>query len=368
MIPITKPTLPEFREFEGMFNEVMDSGILTNGKYVQMLESRAAEYLGVDHVVAVSSCTLGLVLTHQALGLTGSVIMPSFTFSATPHSLVWNGLQPLLADSDLLTFNLDIALAEEAITSQTSAILAVDIFGNPCDREQLKNAANRHGLKLVIDSAHGMGSLYRGKPLGGWADAEIFSLSPTKVMVAGEGGLVATNDDMLAGQLKKARNYGDPGNYNCEFAGLNARMSEFHAIVAIKSLERLEENARARNSLINMYKELLSDVPGIKFQSINDLDRSSFKDFSLYLTEEFPLSRSALSQKLLGSGIQTKPYFYPPIHRQDAYRKMDVDTNRLKVADMLSENCLSIPLYSHMPVVEVELVSRTIKNIVNGTR
>lgn len=366
MIPITRPTLPRFEEFEGVFREIMDSGQLTNGKYVGLLEDKMAGHLGANHIIAVSSCTLGLILTHQALKMSGEVIMPSFTFSATAHSLAWNSIKPVLTDSDPDSFNIDVELAETKINPRTSAILAVDIFGNPCDRQSLKDLAIKYGLKLVIDAAHGMGSLYGGEPLGGWGDAEVFSLSPTKVMVAGEGGLIATDDESLAFKLKKARNYGDPGNYNCEFAGLNARMSEFHAVIAIKSLEQLEENVKARNTIAEYYRESLSGIPGIKFQSIKENDRSSYKDFSLYLHEDFPLSRNDLSAKLLEKGIQTKPYFDPPIHKQTAYQPRSRSSDKLKTAEALSNNCISIPLYSHMPMSEAEYVSLTIKDIANG--
>lgn len=365
-IPLARPTVPEYKDIEPLFTDIFNSGMLTNAKYVSLLEEKVAEYLGVAHVVAVSSCTSGLILSHQALGLSGEVIMPSFTFSATAHSLAWNRLDPVLVDSDRQTFNIDIDLTEAKINSRTSAILAVDIFGNPCDRQSLKDLAIKYGIKLIVDSAHGMGSLYRGEPLGGWGDAEVFSLSPTKVMVAGEGGLIATNDSQFAGQLKKARNYGDPGDYNCEFAGLNARMSEFHAAIALKSLEQLEQNATARNTFVNRYKELLGDVPGIKFQSINNNDRCSYKDFSLYIDEEFTMSRGDLADKLLDKGIQTKPYFDPPIHKQDAYQPRSRSSDRLEIAEALSANCLSIPLYSHMPMSELDTVARSISDIASG--
>src|SRR3989338_7449051 len=214
-IPILRPTLPGIESLMPRLKEVFRSGQITNASNVREFESRAAEYLAVKYCVAVSSCTSGLTLVHKCLALKGEVIVPSFTFYATVHSLVWNNLVPVFADCREDTFNIDEKKIEPLVSKKTKAILAVYIYGNPPAIKELQRIAHRHRLKLIFDSAHAFGSRYNGLKAGRFGDAEVFSLSPTKLLTAGEGGLVATNDRLLADSLKIARNYGDNGNYNC---------------------------------------------------------------------------------------------------------------------------------------------------------
>ncbi|MCX7608603.1 MAG: DegT/DnrJ/EryC1/StrS family aminotransferase [Anaerolineales bacterium] len=249
MLPMVRPVLPSFEEMREGIQTILQTGMVTKGPFMRQFEAEMAAHLGVKHAVAVSSCTLGMMLVHQALGLRGEVVVPSFTFMATVSALVWAGLKPVFADVDAQTFNLDPAAAEAAITPQTTAIVAVHQFGNPADIEGLQEVARRHNLKLIFDAAHGAGALYRGEPVGKQGDAQIFSLSPTKLLITGEGGIVATNDDDLAAKVRIGREYGNDGNYDSAFAGLNARMPELSALLGLHSLKRLEEAARHRNEL-----------------------------------------------------------------------------------------------------------------------
>src|SRR3990167_6195499 len=280
-VPITVPTIPPIKVLKKKYEKVLRSGMITNSFFVREFEQKVASYIGVKHAIALGSCTSGLMLIMKSLELTGEVILPSFTFHATAHAVVWNGLTPVFVDCDPRTYNLDPAAVEKAITPKTSAIVAVHIFGNPPDIEALQAITKRYALRLIFDAAHGFGTRYKGKPVGGFGDAESFSLSPTKLLTAGEGGIVTTNDDLLAAKIRAGRNYGDTGNYNPEFSGLSARMSEFNALLGIESLKMLEKNVAARNKTAKMYRKLLSRTPGISFQSIDNKNRSSFKDFSI---------------------------------------------------------------------------------------
>src|SRR5580704_14690072 len=183
--PFIRPSLPPLSEVVASYEAVYQSGLLTNSKSVARLESAVAERLRVKHCVAVSSCTSGLMMVLRALGLQGEVILPSFTFFATGHAVLWNGLKPVFANSEADTWNISPADIEKKITKATSAILAVHLYGNPCDAAALEAIARRHNLKLVFDAAHAFGSEYRGVPIGSFGDAEVFSLSPTKLLVAG---------------------------------------------------------------------------------------------------------------------------------------------------------------------------------------
>ncbi len=226
--------------------------------------------------------------------------------------------------------------------------------------------ATRHRLKLVFDAAHSFGSERRGRPVGSFGDAEVFSLSPTKLLVAGEGGLVTTNDAKLAGAIRGMRNYGDLGAYNPEWLGMNARMSEFNAALALQGLPLMEEKIKRRNTVANMYTEMLSGLPGVGFQSVDSSDVHTYKDYSIHVTPEtFGMSRDALAQALLAENIETKKYFYPPLHKQDLYRSFyNPDLDDLKHTDRITGGVLSLPIYESLSDQTVKTVAQSIKSLV----
>ena len=361
VLPITRPTTADFECVSVIQKEILSSGILTNGKYVKKLEDMVSEYLGVKNVIAVSSCTSGLMLALKVLGLKGEVILPSFTFFATAHAARWNNLSPVFADCSPDTFNIDLDSLRGLITKRTSTLLAVHVFGNPANVEKLEQIAVENDLKLIFDSAHGFGSIYKGKMVGGFGDAEVFSLSPTKLLVAGEGGLVTTNDDVLAEKIRVGRDYGNTGDYDPQLVGLNARMAEFNAALAIKNLETIEFKVQRRNDLASVFMECFEDVPGIFFQKVEKGIRSTYKDLSVIIDENlFGLSRDELAIVLEKENIMTKKYYFPPVHKQRFYRSQK---RELPVTDKISRNIISLPFYSHMPVHEVEIICDVIKRI-----
>src|SRR5438477_8891307 len=204
-----QPSLPPLEAVLGQYRRVYSEGMITNGELVERFERAVAERLGVAHCVAVSSCTSGLMLVLRALGIKGEVILPSFTFFATGHAVLWNNARPVLADCEPDTWTIDAKDVARKISRRTAAILAVHVYGNPCAIEELSAIAARHNLKLIFDAAHAFGSRYGGVPVGRFGDAEVFSLTPTKTLVCGEGGLVTTSDALLARRLRALRNYGD---------------------------------------------------------------------------------------------------------------------------------------------------------------
>jgi dTDP-4-amino-4,6-dideoxygalactose transaminase/acetyltransferase-like isoleucine patch superfamily enzyme len=348
-VNIVRPVLPDFADLaEGMRN-ILSSGMVTKGQYLRAFEEAVAAHLGVKHAIAVSSCTTGLMLTYHSLGLVGDVVIPSFTFMATASALIWAGLCPVFADVDVDTTNLDPAAAEAAITPDTSAIIAVHNFGNPADIDALQTITDRHGLKLILDAAHGFGALYQGVPVGPQGDAQVFSLSPTKLLIAGEGGIVATNDDELAKKMCIGREYGNSGDYDSAFAGLNARMSEFHALLGLHSLRGLEDAARHRNRVASLYCRELGRLPGIGFQKVQPGNRSSYKDFSITVDPDaFGLTRDELTLSLAAENVDTRNYYDPPVHRQTAYRQFVSPTGTLSNTDWLAAHSFSLPIWSHM--------------------
>ena len=349
LVPLVRPVLPAFDDLAGEVRGILDSGMVTKGLHLRAFEESTAAHLGVKHAVAVSSCTTGLMLTYRGLGLTGEVVVPSFTFMATVSALVWAGLRPVFADVAADTANLDADAAERAITPSTSALVAVHNFGNPADLDALQVVADRHHVSLVLDAAHGFGTRYQGQPVGAQAKAHVYSLSPTKLLIAGEGGVVATNDDALAENIRIGREYGNAGNYDSRFAGINARMPEFNALLARYSLRGLEDAARRRNEVAELYREELGQIPGLGFQTVRAGNRSSYKDFSITIDgDAFGLNRDQVARALSAENIDTRKYYDPPVHRHTAYRPWGPPAGRLPKTDELAARSLSLPIWSHM--------------------
>ena len=364
LVPIVRPVLPAFSEMEADYREIFESRIITRGKHLEAFEEAVAASLQAKHVVAVSSGTCGLVLTYLGLGMTGEVIVPSFTFLATVGALVRAGARPVFVDVEPDTQNLDPEAVGRAITPRTTGIVAVHNFGNPAAIDSLQAVARRHHLKLVFDAAHAFGSLYQGSPVGGQPDAQVFSLSPTKLLIAGEGGIVATGDDQLAEYVRRGREYGMAPGYDSLFAGLNARMSELHAVLGLHSMQMLEAAVARRQELAKLYQESLSDVPGIGFQTVRPGDRSSFKDFSITVDPEaFGLPRDDLAGALRVENIDTRAYWNPPVHRQTAYQCFAPSEDLLQNTVLLAQRSLSLPLWSQMDEQIVLRIAAAIRSV-----
>jgi len=344
---MVRPVLPSFEELEPGVRSILSSGMVTKGAYLDEFERAVAEHLQVRQAVAVSSCTTGLMLTYRALGLREDIVVPSFTFMATVSSAVWAGLRPRFAEIDPHTCTMSVEAAEQAMTPKTTAIVAVHNFGNPADIEGLQELAQRRGVRLIFDAAHGFGTLRNGKPLGQGGDAHVFSLSPTKLLIAGEGGIVATNDDELAEKIRIGREYGNAGNYDTEYAGFNARLAEFNALMGLRSLDHLESAARRRNEVAALFQRELGDLPGLTFQRVRSIDRCSYKDFSVSIDQAVAgVSRDRMAQELDTEGVDTRKYYDPPAHRHTAYHQLA--DRALPVTDQLAAQSLSLPMWSHM--------------------
>lgn len=361
-LPIVSPEGLPGQEFLSDVQEILASGRLTNGSFVREFEAAAAVYLDVPHCVAVSSCSVGLALTLRALGLHGEVILPSFTFHATAHSVLWNNLRPVFADCDPETFCLCPRAVRSKISPSTAAILAVHVFGHPANITELDQIAADQDILIIYDAAHAFGSKVGDRHVGSFGLAEVFSFSPTKLIVAGEGGLITTRDATLAERLRAARNYGDSGNYDPNLAGLNGRMSEFHAALALRGLDSLEARIERRNEIRRRYEERLGHIPGLRFQQIRTGHHSTCKDFSLLVNEaEFGVSRDRLRRVLHRENIETKRYFWPPVHRQQMYRHI-WDQRPLPCTEWISQRTLNLPIYSSLHDDSVDRICDVIRH------
>jgi dTDP-4-amino-4,6-dideoxygalactose transaminase len=363
-LPLARPAIADPDKVAKTTYAILTSGVLTNGPTVRELEARAAEYLGVQHCVAVASCTAGLMLVLRGSRLSGDVVLPSFTFSATAHAVAWNGLRPVFADIRPESLLLDPVAAARATGMRTSAILATHTYGTPCDVEELAEVARRNGIRLFFDAAHAFGSRRGAAMVGGFGDAEVFSLSPTKVLIAGEGGIIATNDDILAERCRIGRDYGNPGDYDTRFVGLNARMSELHAATALASFDDLEERIGRRNQLAARYRKALGGLPGIAFPLVADGDRSTYKDFTVLVdADQFGMDADGAAKALAAEGIQTRRYYAPPVHRQRAYRSLAPANGSLPVTDAAAAKVLTLPLWTGMDDEQIDGVGRAMARL-----
>ncbi len=356
MIPIMKPTLPPFEDVRGDFETIVKTGQLTLGPFVDAFEKKAAGYLGVKHVIGNPSATTGLMIAMSVLPSGSEVILPSYTFSATYQALRWCGLKAVPVDCDDRCL-IDVDEARKAITPRTSAIVAVHMFGHAADIEALEALASERSIKLFFDAAHAFGAEWRGRKLGGFGDAEVFSLGPTKTMPTGEGGLITTNDDALAERLRLASNHGHPkGSLDCFVDGMNARLQEFNAAIGLKLLDTLDGWIARRNGLAGRYDSQLSTVPGVTLMTRAADVVSTVKDYSVFIDPAaFGRSRDELAEFLDARGIMTKKYYWPPIHML-AYAREEFASLSLPRTEFLASRALSLPLYSHMPTAEVDEV------------
>jgi len=336
-------------------------GQVTDGPLVRELETATAERLGVDHVVAVASCTIGLMLVWKVLQPGGPVVIPGFTFAASAHALDWNHVGLRFAECDPHSFQIDSTDAIAKL-SGGGGVLATHVFGAPCETGALQAAADQAGVPLVFDAAHAFGARLQGRPVGGLGAAEVFSLTPTKPLVAGEGGLVATRDAELAHQMRIGRNYGNPGDYDSQFSGLNGRMSEFHAAVALASLERFDDDLSSRRALAERYCDALTGVTGLHPQAVPAGDTSTWKDFTVRIVEAtYGLNAGEVSVALRADGIDTRRYFWPPVHLHRAYRQRF--PTLLPVTEMVAASVISLPVWPAMEFSTLDTVIEVLSDL-----
>ena len=300
------------------------------------------------------------MLAIKALGIDKEAIVPSYTFCGTVHPLTWNGISPRFIDIDKRTFNIDLDKVKKGITSKTSAILAVHLYGNPCDIESLEATANEYGLKLIFDSASAFGSKYKGKLLGGFGELEVFSLQAQKVLNVLEGGFISTNQEALYNKLILLRRQGNRGNGDCLYVGLNARIHPLAAVLGLAALKNIDKNIKNRQKLGRYYRLLLSKIAGTSFQEINEQAEYNYQYMPILINKKvFGLSRDELRRKLEDKGIITGKYFHPPVHRYSCYKHIKKHSS-LEVTDYVADNVICLPFYSSMSFEIIEYICRTI--------
>lgn len=346
VIHVGRPNIGDRQRLLQRFNDLLDRRWLTNnGQYVQEFERRVAGRVGVRHCVAVSSGTLGLEIAIRALGLSGEVIVPSFTFAATVHALQWQGITPVFCDVNPITHRLDYRRVEERITSRTTGILGVHLWGGPCSIDKLTEIARTHRLNLLFDAAPAFGSSYKGRMIGNFGQAEIFSFHATKFVNAFEGGAVVTNDDALATRVRLMRNFGFRGVDDAVCVGTNAKMNEVSAAMGLTSLESIDDFVAVNYRNYQHYRREVAEIPGIKLLAFNERERCNYQYIVLEVDENRTgLSRNDLVRVLHAENIRARRYFFPGCHRMPPYRDLYPDAGRfLPETDRLSECVMCLP-------------------------
>lgn len=303
-------------------NDMLDRRWLSNnGRFVQEFEQQIANYLGVKHCIATCNGTLALELVIRALGLTGEVIIPSFTFIATAHALQWQEITPVFGDIDPETHTLDPQQIEKLITPRTSGIIGVHVWGQPCDIDGLSKIATQHNLKLMFDASHALGCSYQGQMLGNFGQAEVFSFHATKFINAFEGGAIVTNDDELNEKLRLMKNFGFVNYDQVIYLGTNGKMSEASAAMGLTSLESIEEFIDINRANYAAYQKGLADLPGITLFPMDEAEKHNYQYVVVEIDEaQTGVSRDLLVKILHAENVIARRYFYPGCHRMEPYR------------------------------------------------
>ena len=320
---VGRPNIGDRAAFLRRVGQILDSRWLTNdGPMVREFEQRIAEYLGVKHCIAMCNGTIALEIAIRATGMKGEVIVPSWTFIATPHSLFWQDITPVFADVDPQTHNLDPAAVRRMITPRTTGIIGVHLWGRAAPVDELQAIADEHGLKLIFDAAHAFGSTYKGQLIGRFGACEVLSFHATKAFNTMEGGAVVTNDDALAEAMRLMRNFGFHGYDTVIHPGSNGKMVEVCAAMGLTNLDTLDEVFASKRHNHTAYKTALHDIPGVRLLDYDPNERNSHHYVAIEVDERFPIARDQLVATLQAENILARKYFWPGCHKQKPYRDL----------------------------------------------
>lgn len=357
---VTSPLLPPLDEFIPYLEEIWQNKQLTNaGPFHQQLEEALAEYLGVEHLCLFANGTLALLTAFQALRITGEVITTPYSFVATSHSLLWNGLKPVFVDIDPVTCNMDPRKIEEAITPQTTAILPVHCYGIPCDTAHIQQIADIYGLKVIYDAAHAFGVKREGTTILREGDLSVLSFHATKVFNTIEGGAIICHDKKTKQRIDYLKNFGFAGETTVVALGINGKMNEVQSAFGLLQLRHIDKALAERAALFDNYKTLLADIPGISLLIPPDNIAWNHAYCPIMVSDAFPVSRDGVYDLLKSHNIMPRRYFYPLISSFPMYRALEsARQDKLKIAQLRADEVLCLPLYPGLEKeVQVEIAS-----------
>lgn len=360
-ITVTQPCLPPLEEFMPYLQQIWQNKWLTNnGPLHQQLEKELAEYLGVKYISVFSNGTLALITALQALNITGEVITTPFSFVATTHSLWWNKITPVFVDIEPKFLNLDPTKIEAAITPQTTAIMPVHVYGNPCQVDEIQGIADKHGLKVIYDAAHAFGVKKDGDSILNYGDLSVLSFHATKVYSTIEGGAIICHTEEMKHHIDNLKNFGFRGETVVEEPGINAKLNEVQAAYGLLQLKYVDGFIARRKEITELYRSLLKDISGIRFLDDMEGVTHGYSYFPILIDKEkFGKSRDEVYEHLKSHNIYSRRYFYPLISSFEPYNTLEGSTpNNLKVAHKAAENVLCLPIF-------VELEDKQVVDIVN---
>lgn len=360
MIPVTKPFLPAQEEYNKYLQGIWKRNWLTNmGPLASDLEMRLKDHLAVKHLLFVTNGTVALQMAIKVLGLKGEIITTPFSFVATTSSIVWEGCKPVFVDIDKDSLNIDATKIEEAITENTSAILATHVYGNPCDVEAIEKIAKKHNLKVIYDGAHAFGVQVHGKSIFEYGDISTCSLHATKLYHSIEGGLMITKDATLLKKIAYMRNFGFDGPEAFAVLGLNGKNSEFHAAMGLVNLDYINNINENRKKITERYDEKLKG-----FNAVKPLNHQSgtlnYAYYPLVVESEELLHKCIDSLKL--NEIFVRRYFYPSLSNVLPY----LEPVEMVVTEDIAKRVMCLPLFHDLTLEEVDLICRLLLRIQNN--
>lgn len=364
VLHVGRPNIGNRQRLLERINDMLDRRWLTNhGPYVDELEQRLADYLGVRHCIAMCNGTVALELAARALNLHGEVIVPAFTFVATAHALQWQEVTPVFCDVDPCTHNIDPKSVERMITPRTSGIVGVHLWGRGCDVNGLADIADRHGLRLMFDAAHAFGCSIDGQMIGNFGDAEVFSFHATKFFNTFEGGAVATNDDDLATKIRLMHNFGFAGLDNVIYIGTNGKMSEVSAAMGLTGLESLDEFIAVNRRNYEHYHRLLGGLRGVGVLRLNQQEENNYQYIVVEINrEQAGISRDELVQVLHAENVRARRYFYPGSHQMEPYRSYFPHAGMLlPVTERLAQQVMVLPTGTAVSMEDIGVICQIIR-------
>jgi dTDP-4-amino-4,6-dideoxygalactose transaminase len=361
---VTRPSLPPLEEFIPYLKNIWESGVVTNnGAYHRLFEAELSSKLCVENVSLVNNATIGLLIAIKALKLTGEVITTPFSFVATSNVLEWSGIKPVYIDIKTSTFNLDPYKIEEAITENTSAILPVNCYGNPCDYELIQHIADKHNLKIIYDAAHSFMAKKNGAQLVSHGDFSVLSFHGTKVFNTFEGGAVISKTKELKNLIDSLKNFGIADETTLAEPGINGKMSEFNAALGCIQMKYIDEAIQKRKFIHEKYIYGLNQVEGITLpQDIED-HQKNYSYFPILIQKNYPTTRDELYEILRAKNIYARRYFYPSIPSFTSFKKYLIPGKEsLPITSIISEAILCLPIF---PDLDLETLSEIISIIKN---
>jgi dTDP-4-amino-4,6-dideoxygalactose transaminase len=362
-IYVTQPYLPPLEEFIPYLEQIWKNKWLTNaGPFHQELEAALTRHLEVPGLSLFTNGTIALVVALQALRISGEVITTPFSFVATTHSLLWNGITPVFVDIDPATFNLDPDRIEAAITPKTTAIMPVHCYGNPCDVVRIQRIADRFGLKVIYDAAHAFGVRYRGESLVKHGDLSVLSFHATKAFNTFEGGAIVSPDEKTKRRIDFLKNFGIADEVTVVGPGINGKMNEVQAAFGLLQLKYLEDGRTKRRQVDQLYRKELQNVPGLGLLAEPAETEGNYSYFPILVGPEYGMDRDALYERLRTHGIYARRYFFPLISEFPMYRGLpSASAENLPVAGRISQQVLCLPIHADLSPAEQERIINFIK-------